>query len=56
VARIERLDLFAVERDLLLLTRDGQLARVRRFARRGGGRLRLDQLDPQASEIRVLLC
>ena len=49
--RLERLDLFAVERDLLLLPVDGELARVRRFARGGRSRLGLDELDPQASEI-----
>ena len=39
--------------NLLLLAVDGELARVRRLARRGRARLGLDQLDAQPSEIRL---
>src|SRR6185436_11113247 len=51
--RLERHDLLAVERDLLLLTRHRELARVRGFTRLGRRRLGLDQLDPQAPEARL---
>src|SRR5438094_903423 len=48
---IERLHLFAIERDLLLPAVDRQLPRVRRFARGGGARFRFDELDPHTAEI-----
>ena len=51
-ARVVRPRLFLVERDLLLLAIDGELARVGGLARRGGLRLGLDQLDAQPAQIR----
>src|SRR6185436_1501960 len=49
--RVERLNLLAIERDLLFLARDGDLARVRGLTRLGRPCFRLDQLDAQASEV-----
>ena len=48
---IERLNLLAIEGDLLLLAVDRQLARVGRVARRRCAGFRLDELDPQPSEV-----
>ena len=42
-----RLNLLAVERDLLLLAVDGQFPRVRAFPRGGRPRLRFDQFNPR---------
>ncbi|HEY4958520.1 MAG TPA: hypothetical protein VII31_11960, partial [Caldimonas sp.] len=50
-ALVERLHLLAVELHLLLLPVDGELARMRRFARPGGARLGLDQLNSQPCKI-----
>jgi hypothetical protein len=49
--RVERLDLLAIERDLLFLACDGDLASVRGLTRLGRPCLRLDQLDAQAAEV-----
>ena len=50
-ARLERARLLAVERDLLLLAVDGELAGVSGFARGRRARFRLDQLDPQPAQV-----
>ena len=50
-AATERLDLLAVERDLLLLTVDRQFPRVRAFARRHRPRFGFEQLGPHPPEI-----
>src|SRR3954471_17975682 len=50
-ARLERAHLLAVELELLLLAVDAQLARVRRFARRGRAGVSLDKLDAQPTEV-----
>src|SRR4029077_1335162 len=52
---LERLYLLAVERELLFLTGDGQLARVRGLARLSRHGLAFDQLDAQSSEIGLSL-
>ncbi len=49
--RVERLDLLAIEGDLLFLPGDGELAGVRGLARLGRARFCFDQLDTQAAEI-----
>ena len=49
-AILHRLNLLAVERNLLLLAVDGQLAGMRRLASRRRARLGLDELDPHAPE------
>src|SRR5581483_1170697 len=49
--RVEALNLILVERDLLLLAVDRELARVRRFARRGRARFGFDELDAQTPKI-----
>jgi len=51
--RGQRLDLLAIERTLLLLPGDGELAGMRRLARGRGARLGLGELDAQAPEIRL---
>ena len=50
-ALLERVNLLAVKRNLLLLAIDGQLAGVRRFARSRGARFGLDELDAQPAQI-----
>ena len=49
----QRLDLLALERDLLLLAVDRQLARVRRFAGLGRARFGLDELDAHAAQTTI---